>query len=631
MKHTLLLLLLNIGTLFASSIENTASNIKNVTVFLDGAQITRTATVEVNQGTTLLHLKQLSPYIQPNSIQVSGLNGASVLSVKYTLDYINTLEVDTSIENLRASINNLTNAIALEDNLIHGYKGELKIIKDNGVLGNANQTVTLDKLKQFAVFYRTRITALHTLINNAETKQSKLKIKRDAVEKQLNVLQSKDKVETGIIALKLNSSINTILQLTVKYNVSHAGWFPVYDLKAKAIDSPLHLDYKAHVYQNTGVNWKNVKLKLSTADPNVNNTKPKIAPKYLNLNSRRIASNAISSYNYKFNPSVRVVNGSVTGEDGIPLPGVNVLENGTNRGTVTDFDGKYTLEVSSGNSLTFSYIGFKGKSVPIHSSIMHTILKEDVESLEEVVVMGYAAVEKPKFGKHPNFKPRTNTVKSSKIKKEQLTSNSDIIHKTITYTNFEIAKTATLNSSNEFSSIAIDAFEIPAEFTYFAAPVLNENVFLTAKFGNWQRYNLLPGDVNVYFNDSFSGVTAINPYSTADSLSISLGIDPYIVVNRKAKTNFKTSNFTGSHKVLEKGFTIALKNNKTTPIKIVIVDRIPVSQDKSIKVDDVTHNTNDYNPKSGVLKWTATVQPSKTTKCNFSYSVKYPKHATLNL
>ena len=92
------------------------------------------------------------------------------------------------------------------------------------------------------------------------------------------------------------------------------------------------------------------------------------------------------------------VTGKVTGKDGIPLPGVNVLQKGTAKGAVTDFDGKFTLLLGSGSkTLVFSYIGFQTKEVLVGAdNIANVVLEEDVESLDAVVVIGYAAVEREK-------------------------------------------------------------------------------------------------------------------------------------------------------------------------------------------------------------------------------------------
>lgn len=92
------------------------------------------------------------------------------------------------------------------------------------------------------------------------------------------------------------------------------------------------------------------------------------------------------------------ITGTVTGADGFPIPGVNVLQRGTNQGAVTDFDGKFSLTLSSGQkTLVFSYIGYETKEVAVgNQTNIAVVLDEDVAALDEVVVIGYAAVNRKK-------------------------------------------------------------------------------------------------------------------------------------------------------------------------------------------------------------------------------------------
>lgn len=85
------------------------------------------------------------------------------------------------------------------------------------------------------------------------------------------------------------------------------------------------------------------------------------------------------------------VNGVVKDSSGEPLIGVNVLEKGTNNGTITDVDGKFTLKVATGKTLVISYIGYKNQEVAAGKNLVIT-LKEDSELLDEVVVVGYGSM-----------------------------------------------------------------------------------------------------------------------------------------------------------------------------------------------------------------------------------------------
>lgn len=89
------------------------------------------------------------------------------------------------------------------------------------------------------------------------------------------------------------------------------------------------------------------------------------------------------------------VSGIVTSAtDGEPLIGVSVQVKGTSTGTITDLNGKYTLNVSTGQTLVFSYIGFMEQQVVATKPVINVVLKEDTKTLDEVVVVGYGTMKR---------------------------------------------------------------------------------------------------------------------------------------------------------------------------------------------------------------------------------------------
>ena len=214
---------------------------------------------------------------------------------------------------------------------------------------------------------------------------------------------------------------------------------------------------------------------------------------------------------------------------------------------------------------------------------------------------------------------------------KETTSNGDTIEEGITNTRFEIKKPYTIATNGDITVIEIEKYDVPAKYNYFTAPVINENVFLTAKIGNWEQYRLLPGEANVYFEGSYSGKTNINPLSTTDSLTVSLGVDPNVVVKRTQLDDFKKTTFIGNNKVINKAFEIEIKNNKASAIDIVLLDRIPISQNKEIKIDNIETETSNYNEDKGIMKWKINLKSQKSEKHKFSYTVKYPKEKRVNL
>ena len=90
------------------------------------------------------------------------------------------------------------------------------------------------------------------------------------------------------------------------------------------------------------------------------------------------------------------VSGTVLDANNEPLPGVNVVQTGTTNGTITDLDGKYTINVPSDATLTFSYIGFTNheENVNGRTNIPPIIIESDDKEIEQVVVVGYGTMKK---------------------------------------------------------------------------------------------------------------------------------------------------------------------------------------------------------------------------------------------
>jgi len=92
----------------------------------------------------------------------------------------------------------------------------------------------------------------------------------------------------------------------------------------------------------------------------------------------------------------KTVTGTVKSKsDGIPIPGVSVVIQGTNNGTTTDFDGHYSISVASGRTLSFSYMGYETQSIKVESQQKIDVgLSESTSKLDEVVVVGFASQKK---------------------------------------------------------------------------------------------------------------------------------------------------------------------------------------------------------------------------------------------
>ena len=701
MKNLLLLYFLLPLSLFANSEKPTTSKIEKVTVYLEGASIERTASVNLLPGENTFVFNNLSPDIDENSIHVSGLGDASILSIVFNIDFLEKKETSQeyqSVENLLKTFQQQKNQI---ENEIAGYNEELQLLQKNQRINSDATNLSVEMIKEMSVYYRNRVTEIKNEIFKQQLLLSELSKSISDYQSELLKLDDSKKEQRGEITLKLNNQKPANLVLKLKYNIKNAGWFPLYDIRATNTSSPIEFSYKANVYQQSGTDWDNVNVVLSTGDPNTNNIKPTLFPKYLNFNNRSYASKTpVRNTARKYNPTIHKVSGTVYDDTGLPLPGVNVIIAGTSKGTQTDFDGNYALDVQGYRELTYSYVGFETEKLPIYASTMNVSMIAG-SALEEVVVTAYGvknnSIDRALAGKAAGVQITSANGKAGQgsfvrirgtgslaggssplfildgqpvsesdlqyIDEESIaditvlkdtaetarygsrgsngvvvitTKNLDKISVStkevgITTTRFEIREKYTIKSNAEITVIAVDEFELPALFQHYAAPELNENVFLTATLKNWEKFDFLAGEANIYFEGNYAGKSFIDPQATADSLNLSLGMDPNIIVKREKLENFKSKSFLGGTRIVDKGYTIEVKNNKKTPINLILEDRIPISENKEIKVEDITTGTAEYNDKTGILRWKLQLPPNATDKKEFTYTVKYPKYKKVYL
>lgn len=699
-KNVLLFIILFPFALFADAEKPLPSNIEKVTVYLEGASIERIASVNLLSGENTFIFNNLSPDIDENSIQVSGLGDASVLSIVFNIDFLEKKETSQeyqSVENLLKTFQQQKNQI---ENEIAGYNEELQLLQKNQRINSDATNLSVEMIKEMSVYYRNRVTEIKNEIFKQQLLLSEINKSIADHQNELLKLDDSKKEQRGEITLKLNSQKPANLVLKFKYNIKNAGWFPLYDIRATSTTSPIEFSYKANVYQQSGTDWDNVNVVLSTGDPNTNNIKPTLLPKYLNFNNRSYASKApVRNTTYKYNPTIRKVSGTVYDDTGLPLPGVNVIIAGTSQGTQTDFNGNYTIDVLGYRELTYSYVGFETEKLPIYATTMNVSLIAG-SALDEVLVTGYGgtnnSIDRKLSGKAAGVQVTSANGQSGQsafvrirgtgsltasnlfyildgipiseielvnidqssiaditVLKDPATiarygsrgangvvvittkkteeSSFSIKESGITTTRFEIRKKYTIKSNAEITVIEVDKFELPALFQHYTAPELNENVFLTATLKNWEKFDFLAGEANIYFEGNYAGKSFIDPQATADSLNLSLGMDPNIIVKREKLENFKSKSFLGGTRIVDKGYTIEIKNNKKTPINLILEDRIPISENKEIKVEDITTGTAEYNDKTGILRWKLQLPPNATDKKEFTYTVKYPKYKKVYL
>jgi len=190
---------------------------------------------------------------------------------------------------------------------------------------------------------------------------------------------------------------------------------------------------------------------------------------------------------------------------------------------------------------------------------------------------------------------------------------------------FDISIPYSVPSDGKIYTVDVRQFNMKSDYSYHAIPKLDHDAFLIAHITGWDTLNLLSGNANIFFENSFIGSSYLQLQNTKDTLEISLGRDKRIVINREKQKDYSSSQMIGSNQFKTLSYEISVRNTKAESITITIEDQIPVSDNKDFTVKMIEYSKADYNEKTGIITWKLNVNPSETQKKKLTYSVKYPK------
>jgi uncharacterized protein (TIGR02231 family) len=284
MKKSSLLLISVLMIIQVFAIDNPKSlktSIKEITVYLSGATITRTGLLTLPAGNSMVIIKDLPQDLNPQSIQVNGKGDFTILSVVHQINYLKEQEKTKEIIALEDSLELFNDQMASENGMLYVYNNEESLILTNKSLAGQNTGVSIAGLKEASDFFRTRLADIKTKQLAIGKKLLKLQQRIANISNQLTNLNAKKNIPTSEILVMVTADQGVNAVFTVSYLVTTAGWSPSYDLRAKDVKNPIEIAYKANVYQTTGEDWENVLLTLSTSNPSLSGTKPNISPWYL--------------------------------------------------------------------------------------------------------------------------------------------------------------------------------------------------------------------------------------------------------------------------------------------------------------------------------------------------------------
>ncbi|MGF7139292.1 mucoidy inhibitor MuiA family protein [Roseimarinus sediminis] len=565
-----------------------SSEIKRVTVFTKGAQIEREARLSLQEGPMILKLTGLSPYINKKSIRIDGDGSYTILTVQHQNDYLNELEKNKELETLKNQIEAIQMKMEEEETRIKIIEDQLNFLHANKEVNGKEQSINPETFRLLNAIYGESVETLYLNLLQRQRNISDHKKELAKLKRQESSINSKSNLPSGTIVLALEAKQAKTTVISFNYLVDNAAWYPSYDMRFLGFDQDLNISYKANIRQNTGIDWKDVSLVLSTAQTDLSASIPALSPFYLQFHYPEMAD---------------VLQGRVAG--------VQLSE----KADAPEANSEIRIRGVGAVS------GLANPLYIVDGRLQNDISSIDPDHIAKIDVLKDAAATALYGSRGANGV----VLISTKSAGDQSSLPLTITSKRETSNEYLLDASQTIPSNNKTTTVSFREAEIEADFVYQAIPKLSENVFLIGRINDWYKAELSDGEVNVYLEHSYVGQSKINTAQFSDTLEVSFGIDNNISIQREKLSEFTANQFIGSNRTETIAYKISLRNNKSYPVSILVYDQIPISTTKEIQVETLDVSDGKADSETGKVAWDLSLSPNENKELIIKYSVKYPK------
>jgi len=602
------------------------SAIDHVVVYEQGAQVERLAKVSLQRGTNVLVFTDLNTAIDPSKVRLSGRGDFTVLGISHRYHTDTLSGADSQDERMRLSElrNKLTRDIQWAQARRSLFDREEQLLLQNQDFKVTDSGVDLERLMQATAFFEERFKLIHDGRASIDREVASIQAEIVALDQAMQTLPTLRTATSLEVLVRVESPQPTQGELVFSYWMQQAGWTPSYNVRVKDVDDPMKLECQALVHQTTGERWEDVTLTVATGTPSKNRTKPNLQPWYIDGTPSGNAggSSSVASANawlkaQPFNPTVREVRGQLYDANGQPLVGATVMSADGRTRAVTDINGFYNLQVAQGTTvLSYQSVGYAVETMNISSPVMNVSLAPsmamDVVTLAEVV----SDESESLFGR--------SSSRRREVEEDLSFVAVDIAHSP-TQTRFNVAATYDIPSDGHPHAVRIQDHSLDAEYLHQCAPKLDPQVYLTAMFTDWEDLDLMNGRMHVYFGDDYVGESQLRLDFVEDTLAISLGPDPNIVVRRKRSLREdKIGAFTGK-KEFNREYTFTVINRKKSDIHMQLEDQLPLVRTEEIVIDRLKLDGATVHEASGQVVWDLDVKAGQTEERRLRYVIQSPR------
>lgn len=594
------LILLSLITIAADEPLKVPSSLKTVTVYRNGAEMLHNANAQLQQGTGELIIEGISNTVDINSIQVNCPAAVTLMGIEFSSNYLTAPVENPRIRQLKDSSENIRSEIEKIRVQITTINDLLDVLKANKDIKGLQTGLSVAELMKLMDYYKAKSNELQQDLKLQNEKQKKWNELLYKVNNQVAEEEKKNTKNEGRISLQLSVSVSGKYDFVVSYITPNAYWTPYYDIRVDDIRSPLKVIYKSKISQTTGLDWKKVRLSLSTSVPNQWGNAP-----------------AINSWFLAYINPVNVMEKSLAGRAaGMQIRGVNSL-NSLDEAVVVGY---------GTNSKSDSFE--KDKTAPIYIVNGAEMTKQEFSKINKIAIKKMDVLKEDAaaaiYGSRASGGAIVVTLK------EGLGDYVSVSDNELNVT-FDIDIPFDVPTNGKAQTATLKEYSVNTDYKFYAVPKLDKDAYLLADVADWEKLHLLPGDANIIFEGTYVGKSFIDPNSTLDTLNLTLGRDKRVVVKKEKLVDYSSVRFLGASKLQKFTYEITVKNNKKDTVEMQLKDQYPLSTNKDIEAELTDNGNALVNKETGVLSWQLTLAPGESKKIKFAYSVKYPKDRQINL
>lgn len=572
------------------------SSLKTVTVYRSGAELIHQTSSQLPQGNQDIVIEGISNQIDINSIQINCPGAVTIMGVEFSNNFLVAPETSIRIRFLKDSADQIQKDIDRINVHIQTTTDLLEVLKANRDIKGQQSGLSVAELIKLMDYYKNKSTELQNELATQKDKQKKLNELLSRIKNQIKEEESRNTRNAGQLRLQLSVATSGKYDFTVSYITPNAWWTPYYDIRVDDIRNPMKIIYKAKVAQTTGIDWRKVKLSLSTSVPNQWGNAPILKSWFL-------------SY---INP-------------------VHVMERSLAQNRMQSFHDYKTSDATPGASSNINIRGFSNiqkENAPLYVVNGVPMSAEDYSKINPAAIKTIDVLKDAQATSVYGARAMNGVIVITL--KDGLDDYVSVSDNELDVT-FDIDLPYDVPTNGKEQTATLREYGMKSFYKYYAVPRMDKDAYLLAEVADWEKMNLLPGDANIIFEGTYVGKSFIDPSSTADTLNLTLGRDKRVVVKKEKLVDYSSTKFLGNSKLQKLTYELTVKNNKKDTVRMLLKEQYPLSTNKEVEVELLETGDASINTELGVLSWKLELAPGEVKKLRFAYSVKYPKDKVLNL